>query len=261
MKLLILTPMQEELDLFLRSCTRRGYCAEQGVVGQLPVTRLPELGVTLARGGVGKAQFAVQTQHMVDVGGPWDLVICAGAAGGLSDAVAIGDVVVATTTLEHDYDNKFNLRPRPRFDGAPRAIASLRHVSSPHPFKVHFGPLASGDEDIVDPERRRMLHQSTGALAVAWEGAGGARACAFSQVPFVEMRGVTDSANRRAPADFEANLELAMHNLAALVVAWLDPGPRAGEPQPFHPSPQAIRLWRFARQIARFLYRSIRHGR
>ena len=258
---LILTPMQEELDLFLRSCTRLGYCAEQDVVGQLPVTRLPELGVTLARGGVGKAQFAVHTQHMVDVGGPWDLAICAGAAGGLSDAVAIGDVVVATTTLEHDYDNKFNLRPLPRFDGAQSAIAGLRRVSSPHPFKVHFGPLASGDEDIVDPERRQMLHQSTGALAVAWEGAGGARACAFSQVPFIEVRGVTDSANRRAPADFETNLALAMHNLAALIAAWLDPGQPDGEPQPLPPSARAVPLRRLARQIARFLYRSICQGR
>jgi adenosylhomocysteine nucleosidase len=253
--------MQEELDLFLRSCTRRGYCAEQGVVGRLPVMRLPELGVTLARGGVGKAQFAVQTQHMVDVGGPWDLVICAGAAGGLSDTVAIGDVVVATTTLEHDYDNKFSLRPLPRFDGAPGAIAGLRRASSPHPFKVHFGPLASGDEDIVDPERRRMLHQSTGALAVAWEGAGGARACAFSQVPFVEVRGVTDSANRRAPADFEANLEIAVHNVATLILAWLQPGQPAGEPQTFRPQPRALPLRSLARQIALFIYRITRQGR
>jgi len=166
------------------------------------------------------------------------------------------------TTLEHDYDNKFNLRPLPRFDGAPSAVAGLKRVPSlPHPFKVHFGPLASGDEDIVDPERRRMLHQSTGALAVAWEGAGGARACAFSQVPFVEVRGVTDSANRHAPADFEANLELAMHNVATLIFAWLNPDQPAGEPYTLRSQPRAVPLRGLARQIARFLYRRTRQQR
>jgi nucleoside phosphorylase len=39
-------------------------------------------------------------------------------------------------------------------------------------------------------------------------------------VPFVEMRGVTDAADHDAPADFEANLEIAMNNIAALVMRW-----------------------------------------
>jgi adenosylhomocysteine nucleosidase len=57
---------------------------------------------------------------------------------------------------------------------------------------------------------------------VAWEGAGGARACKFSQVPFVEIRGVTDKADHSAPSDFESNLALAMNNIAALIIAWRD---------------------------------------
>ena len=58
------------------------------------------------------------------------------------------------------------------------------------------------------------------AVAVAWEGAGGARACAFSDVPFVEIRGITARADDRAPADFRANLNIAMANLAALLASW-----------------------------------------
>ena len=55
---------------------------------------------------------------------------------------------------------------------------------------------------------------------VAWEGAGGARACAFSQVPFVEVRAVTDAADHQAPSDYDANLEVAMNNLAAFLTSW-----------------------------------------
>jgi adenosylhomocysteine nucleosidase len=222
MRILIVTPMQEESDFFLRSCTRHGFHAESSVAGRLPVMQLPDLGITLARGGVGKAQFALQTQHLLDTCPDWDLVICAGVGGALVDDLSIGDVVVATTTVEHDYNNKFNERPLPRFDGAQTAIADLGRVSlSSSSFKVHFGMVASGDEDVMDAERRRILHQSTGALVVAWEGAGGARACAFSDVPFVEIRGVTDTANRNAPSDFEANLEAAMNNVATLITSWI----------------------------------------
>ena len=192
------------------------------MIGRLPVVRLPNLGIALARGGLGKVQFAIQTQHLLDTCSDWDLIICAGAAGALVDEVIVGDVVVATTTVEHDYNNKFNERALPKFDGAQAAIADLKSVSqSVNVFSVHFGPMASGDEDVVETERKRALHESTGALAVAWEGAGGAKACAFSGIPFVEIRGVTDTADHNAASDFEQNLEIAMSNLAALIVAWV----------------------------------------
>jgi adenosylhomocysteine nucleosidase len=101
-------------------------------------------------------------------------------------------------------------------------IASLRDVRLPrHAFTVHFGPIASGDEDIVTVERQAELRRRTGALAVAWEGAGGARACQFSAMPFVEMRGVTDGANSSAAADFRANLKTAMGNVTTLIITWL----------------------------------------
>ena len=129
---------------------------------------------------------------------------------------------MATTTVEHDYNNKFNERALPKFDGAPAAIADLKSVSqAANEFSTHFGPIASGDEDVVETERKRILHESTGALAVAWEGAGGAKACVFSGLPFVEIRGVTDTADHNAASDFEDNLGVAMSNLAALITSWI----------------------------------------
>lgn len=213
--------MREELDFLLQSCTTAGFHAESATIGKLPVVRLPNLGVTLAQGGLGKVQFAVQTQHLLDNCSRWDLLVCAGAAGALVDKVSVGDIVVATTTVEHDYNNRFNERPLPKFDGAGAAIADLKSVSQlAKTFSVHFAPIASGDEDVVETERKKGLHESTGALAVAWEGAGGAKAGAFSNVPFIEIRGVTDTADRNAASDFEQHLEIAMNNLATLIISW-----------------------------------------
>ena len=222
MSTLIIVPLQEEMVLFRQACTAHGLATADVTVGQLVAIRVPELRLTVVPGGLGKVQFAIQTQHVLDVSRTWDVVICAGAAGALVDGLAVGDVVVATETVEHDIHNRFGPPRLPRFAGAATMIASLRDVRLPrHAFTVHFGPIASGDEDIVTVERQAELRRRTGALAVAWEGAGGARACQFSAMPFVEMRGVTDGANSSAAADFRANLKTAMGNVTTLIITWL----------------------------------------
>jgi adenosylhomocysteine nucleosidase len=222
MQTLIMVPLQEEMVWFRQACTAHGLATADATVGRLVAMCVPELGLTVVPGGLGKVQFAIQTQYVLDVTWTWEVVICAGAAGALSGGLAVGDVVVATETVEHDIHNHFGPPRLPRFSGAATMIESLRGVRPPrNAFSVHFGPIASGDEDVVTVERQEALRQRTGALAVAWEGAGGARACQFSAMPFVEIRGVTDRANGHAAADFRANLATAMANVATLMVTWL----------------------------------------
>lgn len=64
--------------------------------------------------------------------------MCAGAPGALANDLAIGDVIVGTSTVEHDFQNKFNERPRPIFKGARFAIESLQDLSVLADFSVHF---------------------------------------------------------------------------------------------------------------------------
>ena len=55
------------------------------------------------------------------------LVICAGAAGSLVPKLSVGDIVVGTETVEHDYRLLFATRPLPRFPGpGPSIVALLR---------------------------------------------------------------------------------------------------------------------------------------
>jgi len=222
MKTLLVFPLQEELAFFLAHCDKRGLTWNQGQIGQLAVIQMPDLDLTFARGGTGKAQFALQTQHLIDAGPKWEMVVCTGAAGALSDEIAIGDVVVATVTVEHDYQNRFTIRPLPSFPGHRDAVDTLRAIqANGFSYDVHFGAIASGDEDIMTAGRRQQLREQTGGFAAAWEGAGGARACAFSGVPFLEVRGITDAADSGAVADFENNLEIAMGHIADLITIWL----------------------------------------
>ena len=196
-----------------------GYQAETRALGRLSSAYFPGLDLTIAGGGLGKAQFAVQTQYLIDVA-HWDLVICAGAAGALADGLVAGDVVIGTETVEHDIRNLFGLPHLPRFSGSKELLEKCREAFQSRPVcRIHFGPIASGDEDIADPKRRKALRGKTGALAVAWEGAGGARACKFSEVPFLEIRGVTDSADALAALTFLLNLKRAVKNVAWVVTS------------------------------------------
>lgn len=214
MQVLIVTPLDKERALLAQSFREQGFSESIDVLGRLTGQRFPQLGVTLALGGHGKAQCALQTQHLLDSSRSIDLVICAGAAGALTSALKIGDIVIGEATVEHDYLLKFVQRPAPQFAGSQDMLARLRSGQwALQETRVHYGLIASGDEDIVSIERAQVLHRQTGALAVAWEGAGVARACRFSEIPYLEMRGITDTADQSAPALFETNLGRAMENL------------------------------------------------
>jgi adenosylhomocysteine nucleosidase len=219
--ILIITPLQEEYTDLYHSLSDLGLNSQTERIGKLDTHCFPEINVTLARGGHGKTQFGNQTQHLLDHA-QFDLVICAGAAGALAPEVKVGDVIIATSTLEHDYNNKFSNRPKPRFTGDTRSIERIKALNlSDAGFKVHFGIMAGGDEDVIDIQRGAELRELWDALAVAWEGVGGARASAFSDIPYLEIRGATDTADHEAPVVFYVNLKIVMKNIAFLLYKWL----------------------------------------
>jgi adenosylhomocysteine nucleosidase len=218
MKILTVVPTKVEFASFVTAGREHGYPVEVITTGRLPVTHFAMLDLAVASGGLGKVQFAVQTQHLIDTG-QWDAVICAGACGALVTDLAVGDVVISTETVEHDIRNKFSKAPLPRFSGSAEMIERCHRALKIGPeFKVHYGPIASGDEDVMDAERRADIQARTAAVAVAWEGAGGARACQFSGLPFIEIRGVTDSAGGTAADEFRQNMQLALKNVAKVVI-------------------------------------------
>lgn len=219
MKILVVIPTELEHGLFLEALARLGFEYETRRVGKIPVTFFPAGQITVAQGGLGKVQFAVHTQHLLDSQPDWDLVLCAGAAGALLPTLVVGDIIVATETVEHDIHNKFGKPRIPRFGGDPTSLALFRQVTHQFDtFRLHFAPVASGDEDVVEKARQQVLRERTGAVAVAWEGAGGAKACQFSGFPFIELRGISDGADSTAADDFVNNLPHVMKNLASLIV-------------------------------------------
>jgi adenosylhomocysteine nucleosidase len=176
----------------------------------------------LAVGGNGKAQYGIQAQYLIDRCQGLELLACVGGAGRLTDEIQIGDIVLGIATVEHDYKERFKPRPIPRHDADVQVVSDFVRLvdSTTFPFRVHFGVIASGDEDIVDPVRATELRAATDALCVAWEGSGGARAARLNRIGFVEVRGITDAADGDAARAFHNNMGRAMFNMVELLVAW-----------------------------------------
>ena len=220
--IIVAAPQIEEADAMLGAFVRKGLPVEEIQIGRLQCACVPPLDLILAVAGNGKAQFAVQAQHLIDHCPEATLLICAGAAGRLVDVLDPGDVVVGTVTIEHDYKERFLPEPLPSYEADAEALLDIRHLIShgPFPFRVTFGRIASGDEDVVHPRRAAQIRAATNAVCVAWEGSGGARAARFSGIGFLEIRAITDAADEHAAPSFWQNLPGAMPHVAELLIAW-----------------------------------------
>jgi adenosylhomocysteine nucleosidase len=176
----------------------------------------------VAVGGHGKAQFALQAQHLIEHTPRVERLFCIGAAGSLVDTLEFGDVVVGSKTVEHDYKLRFVNKPLPRYLPDANLLEEFQEIAHQGnaAFETHFGPIASGDEDVVDAERRREIRTLTDALCVAWEGSGGARAAQFHGLSFLEIRGITDRADANAGSSFHENLVRMIPNIADLLIRW-----------------------------------------
>jgi len=186
-----------------------------------------EVVVVLARvGKVAAAATAVTLIREFDV----RTVVFAGLAGAVSDQVAVGDVVVATSLLQHDLDAsplfpcyEVPLLDRSRFDTDPSTSQALsrcaqeyltgilpRHVPAgtlaafgvalP---RVHRGVIISGDRFVgCGLAVRKLQDELPDALCVEMEGAAVAQVCYEYDVPCAVFRTISDRADDGASISF-----------------------------------------------------------
>jgi adenosylhomocysteine nucleosidase len=216
MTVLALVPTMRELDAMVTALDDMGLIGHPMMIGRLEALSYLGGRTIAVEGGLGKAQFAIHTQHSIESLPDISVALCIGSAGGLTADVGIGDVVVATETVEHDFNRNLIPGPAPEFSGDEKSIIAIQNADALAmlPFSIRFGRIASGDESIVTSARAKELQVATGAIAAAWEGAGGARACKFAEVPFLEVRGISDMADEEAESVFFENIPATMKNLA-----------------------------------------------
>lgn len=179
--------------------------------------RLSGVDCVIAQCGPGKVNSAVCAQIMILEYQP-RLVINVGVAGGVG--VGIGDLVVASACVQHDFDTTAMGDPLAtlfichgddvdeeeivELPASGSAAAVLLEEAKGIYGGAHSGVVATGDSFVADPEKNRWLNQTFGAKAVEMEGGSIAQTCYMNSVRWAVLRAISDNANDESPADFPA---------------------------------------------------------
>lgn len=207
--------------------------------------RLAGRPVCLARCGIGKVNAAVATTSIIERLAPAAIVFT-GVAGGLDERLHVGDVIIASRTIQHDagvFEDDDTLRTHqaghvPFFnpstslgyepssdllEAAERASETLvlGEVSGRVP-KIEFGTVLTGDQFVNASATRRRLFETFGAQAVEMEGGAVAQVAEHFDVDCLIVRALSDLAGAESDIDFGEFLEQAAANSARVVRAVLE---------------------------------------
>jgi adenosylhomocysteine nucleosidase len=163
----------------------------------------------LVLAGIGKVAAATTTALLLDRF-EVEAVLFTGVAGGLGEGVAVGDVVIGDTLLQHDMDAspifprwEVPLTGRARFAADAPWSDVLARAAAASGHSVHRGLIVSGDRFVcTSAESTALRALLPDALAVEMEGAAVAQVCHDFARPFAVMRTVSDRADDAAHVDF-----------------------------------------------------------
>jgi adenosylhomocysteine nucleosidase len=239
----ILCALREELRLYREEVDR----ASAKTHGGMEVVRGTIAGrhVVLAESGIGKVNAASAATVLVERYG-CDRLLLSGVAGALDSALSIGDVVVGTRVIQHDYgragdDGIVAYQPggmpvpgasdrvgwllragllthvHAALDGAPLPGIRARAGDTPHVPAVHFGTIATGDVFVASDAVRERIRSRFDALAVDMESGAMVQVAERYGAAWLVVRAVSDLAGREGVVDFGVFLEDAARTAAALV--------------------------------------------
>ena len=177
--------------------------------------------------GVGKVNAAMCALILIEKYKP-DLVLNSGVAGSLSPIVGIGDIVVATKSVEHDMNSTalgdkqgeitFPDGNMMFFECDRQASTLLASICKEIPdTKVAQGIIASGDIFVSDRKQRFKINDRFGALACEMEGAAIGHVCVRCEVPYGIIRAISDDLDENKGMDFVKFCELASKKTVAAV--------------------------------------------
>lgn len=169
--------------------------------------------------GVGKVNAAMCALALIQNFKP-DAIINSGVAGSLSSLVSIGDIVVGTSSVEHDMNTtalgdkqgevSFPDGSVMYFDCDKRISDTLYNVCKLIPdTRVEQGIIASGDIFVSSRKQRLHIAETFNALACEMEGASIGHVCNRCDVPYSIIRAISDDLNENKGMDFVKFCELA----------------------------------------------------
>ncbi len=188
--------------------------------------------VVVARCGIGKVAAAVCTQTLIDRFDV-DKVINTGIAGGVYEKLKVGDIVVSTSAVQHDFNlivfgyvrgymctgdgSKFTEYAADENLRKAVVLCAKQTLNC----GVHEGVVATGDLFVADSKTKQKIKEKFNAYATEMEGGAIAQTCVLNETPFVIIRAISDLADGSASESYEKFEIQAAQNCAKLVMSCL----------------------------------------
>mgnify|MGYP002734829813 FL=1 len=216
----IIGAMQVEVDLLLKAMDRKyGKTVAGSVFYEGTLEGLP---VVVVQCGVGKVNAAICAQILCDCYHVTHLVNT-GIAGSLCADLDIGDLVVSTDAMYHDFDCVNFGYPMGKVPGmdvvsfpADKAMMEYAYAAAEavNPGHTKKGRIASGDQFVAEKALKDKIIANTQGLCTEMEGAAIAQTAYRNQVPFVILRAISDKADNSASMDYPTFERIAAHRCA-----------------------------------------------
>ena len=167
--------------------------------------------------GVGKVNAARTTQIMIDKFNP-SYVINVGTAGGLTNELKVKDIVIGKDLVQHDFDitgvgnyEKGEIARTGKFFKSDENLVKLckntMEEYKNRDFNIKIGRIVTGDWFASNLEKSLKIQKEFNADCIEMEGAAIAQVCTLDKIPFLVIRGISDTPNGNNEIDFHTYIE------------------------------------------------------
>ena len=181
----------------------------------------------LVKSGVGKVNSARTNQIMIDKYNI-NYIINVGSAGSANAELNIKDIVIGDKLVQYDFDitgagnyEKGEICDVGKFFYSDKRMINLCNETinelKDRDFNIKIGTIASADLFCTDSNLSKKIREDFGAECVEMEGAAIAQVCTLDKVPFLVIRGISDTPNGNNHIDFVTYLESVSKSVAKIL--------------------------------------------
>lgn len=183
--------------------------------------------IILTESGIGKTNAARTTQILIDYYKP-EAIFNIGVAGGIAKKLEVGDIIISTSLVQHDFDITAFDHPKGYIPNIGNTIPidnnllnTTKNILNTNNVAYKEGVIASGDIFCTKESMATKINTQFNALCVEMEGASIAQTAYLSKTPCLVIRSISDCPDNNNKVTYEEFLETSSNKVAQIMYAIL----------------------------------------
>lgn len=183
--------------------------------------------IILTESGIGKTNAARTTQILIDYYKP-EAIFNIGVAGGIVKNLKVGDIIISTSLVQHDFDITAFNHPKGYIPNIGNNIPidnnllnTTKIILDTNNISYKEGVIASGDIFCTKESMATKINTQFNALCVEMEGASIAQTAYLSKTPCLVIRSISDCPDNNNKVTYEEFLENSSKKVAQIMYAIL----------------------------------------